>query len=235
MSSFDILIFIGVIAAVSGISPTLISIFTSLIGGSLGKGHTKTKVWRNSLLFFVGFVGTIVVIGLSFWSLLNALIGPTAEYICLGLAAVAIGAAIIEIKDYFWYGRGVSHKPHKKLASALHARASKKVGVLSSFSLGIIAVAATASNIGLLTLSATGLLFMSNIPRSPEWLVFFGLLLLTGAFFTIVTVMSGTKISAVMQWKEESKGVMRLGSGLALIATAWLTLLIISHTIVVSL
>jgi hypothetical protein len=233
MSSFDILIYIGVIAAISGLSPTLISLFSSLLGSSLGTGHSKTRTWFAIKFFYLGFVSTVSIIGYAFWGLLAACSGKTAEYICLALATLAIAAATIEIKDYFWYGRGVSHKPHKRLKAALHSRTSKKLGLLSSFALGAIAVAATASNIGLLTLNIAGLLFLSTLDKNPFWLVFFGALLLTGVLLTALTVMSGTKISAVMQWKEESKHIMRLGSGLALIATAWLILLITSHSIVV--
>jgi hypothetical protein len=148
---------------------------------------------------------------------------------------VAIGAAIIEIKDYFWYGRGISLKPNKRLSSAIHVRTSKRFGLFSSFSLGIIAVAATASNIGLVTLTVAGLLFMSNVGSNPGWFVLFGLLLLTGCFATLLAVLGGTKISAIIQWKEDSKSVMRLGSGFALIATAWLILLLVSHSLTVGL
>lgn len=233
MNTFDILVFICVIAAVSGVSPTLISIFTSLLGGTLGKGHGNAKIWYNSLSFFIGFVATIMVIGSSFWLLLDALNGHLALYVCVVVAAIAIGAAIIEIKDYFWYGRGISHKPYKRLSSALHTRTSTKFGFFSSFTLGVIAVAATASNIGLVTITAASLLYVSNAAPSVAWFVLFGIFLLAGAFFSLLALIIGTKISAIVRWKEESKAVMRLGSGLGLVAVAWLILLFISHVITV--
>lgn len=242
MSYFDILVYICVIAAVSGVSPTLISVFTSMLGGALGKGHTSSKIWLNSLAFFTGFVATITLLGFAFWSFLSRLCtevcgqyaAQTSQYVCIGVALLAIAAAIIEIKDYFWYGQGVSHKPHKRLRSSIHKRTSKKIGFVNAFLLGIIAVAATASNIGLVTITVACLLSVSGTVVSASWFVLFGLCLLVGALFTLIAVAGGIKVSAVMQWKEESKAVMRLGSGLALLATAWLILLIISGTISVS-
>lgn len=234
MSTFDILMFICVVAVVSGISPTLISIFTSLVGGSLGKGHTKTKICYNSLSFFAGFISVVVVIGSSFWLMLDALNESLALYICIAIAAVAITAAIIEIKDYFWYGRGVSHRPHRRLKSVLHSKTSKKFGFFNSFLLGIVAIGATASNLGLITITAASLFYVSKLTLSVVWFLLFGACLLIGSLATLLTVVSGTKISAILRWKEESKAVMRLGSGLALVATAWLILLLISHTLTVS-
>ncbi len=235
MSNLDILLFICTVAAVSGITPTVLSIFSSLLASTLGRGHRTTKLWVNSVAFFTGFISTIVVIGTSFWLLLTALDTTTALYLCLGVAALAVAAAIIEVKDYFWYGRGISHKPHKRLHSVLHKHTSKKFGTLSAFVLGIIAVAATASNIGLVTITAASLLYVTSLAPNAAWFVLFGMCLLIGAFFTLVTVAGDTKISAVLQWKEEGKAVMRLGSGLALVAAAWLMLLIISHTLTVGL
>jgi hypothetical protein len=156
-----------------------------------------------------------------------------ALYVCLGVATLAVMAAVVEIKDYFWYGRGISHKPHKKLHTILHKHTSKKFGVLSAFSLGVIAVAATASNIGLVTITVASLLYSTGLSLNSGWFILFAMFLLIGAFSTLISVASGTKISAILQWKDESKAAMRLGSGLALVATSWLILLIISHSLTV--
>lgn len=235
MNTLDILLFIGVVAAISGVSPTLISIFTSLMAGTLGKGRTNTRLWLNGIAFFAGFISIVIIIGVSFWLLLDSVSNQTAQYIAVAVSAVAIGAAIIEIKDYFWYGRGVSHKPHKRLHSLIHTRTSKRFGISSSFLLGSIAVAATASNIGLVTITVTSLLFVCGATVGISWFLLFGMCLLVGAFATLIAVTNNIKVSAVIVWKEESKAVMRLGSGLALIATAWLILLVLSHTLAVSL
>lgn len=232
MSTFDILLFVGVVAAVSGVSPTLLSIFTSLLAGTRGKGHDNKKVWINGLSFFAGFIATVTVIGFVFWVLLSKLDSEIAKYVSIGVVVLAIVAAIIEIKDYFWYGRGISHKPHKQLATSIHTRTTKKFGALNSFMLGIVSIAATASNIGLVTVAVACLLNVTGLTPSVEWFVFLGICLVFGSFFTLFAVAGGTKIGAILQWKEESKAVMRLGSGLALLALAWLILLLISHTLV---
>jgi hypothetical protein len=234
VNNLDILIFVCTVAAVSGVTPTLLSVFTSLSASTLGKGHNNTKIWYNSLAFFSGFIGTITIIGTAFWILLDSLEYRTALYVCLGFATIAIVAAVVEIKDYFWYGRGISHKPHKKLHATLHARTSKKYGVVSSFLLGIVAVAATASNIGIVTITLACLLFTANRQPNGAWFLLIGIGLVAGSFFTLISIISKTKISAILKWKEDSKATMRLGSGLALIAASWLILLLLNHTLTVA-
>lgn len=231
MSIFDLVIFVAVVAAVSGLTPTLLGIFTSLVGGSLGKGHTASKIWYNATAFFAGFTLTITTIGYAFSQLLVNISESAKLYICVFVAVLAIVAALVELKDYFWYGRGLSHVPHKRLHGILHKRTTKQVTVLGSFMLGIVSVAATASNIGLVVIALASLLAVTQVAAGADWFVLAGLCLLIGPFVTLLAVVSGAKISAIVQWKEESKAAMRLGSGLALLATAWLILLVISHTI----
>lgn len=231
MSVFDLVIFVAVVAAVSGLTPTLLGIFTSLVGGSLGKGHGAARIWYNATAFFVGFTLTIATIGYSFSQLLINVSESASLYICVVVAVLAILAALIELKDYFWYGKGLSHVPHKRLHSAVHKRTTKQVTIFGSFTLGIVSVAATASNIGLVVVALASLLVAAQVSAGADWFVLAGFCLLIGPFVTLLAVVSGTKISAIIQWKEESKAAMRLGSGLALLATAWLILLVISHTI----
>lgn len=231
MSIFDLVIFVGVVAAVSGLTPTLLGIFTSLVGGSLGKGHSTSKIWFNATAFFAGFTVAVTAIGYAFSQLLTNISNSASLYICVLVAVIAVLAALLEIKDYFWYGRGLSHVPHRRLHGAMHKRTTQQISLASSFTLGVIAVAATASNIGLVVVALSSLLACAQVAAGADWFVLVGLCLLIGPFITLLAVVSGVKISAIIEWKEESKAAMRLGSGLALLATAWLILLIISHTI----
>jgi hypothetical protein len=44
-------------------------------------------------------------------------------------------------------------------------------------------------------------------------------------------IVSGTKISDVSKWKEESKGTMRLFMGLLLVALGWILIMIANGTL----
>jgi cytochrome c biogenesis protein CcdA len=60
------------------------------------------------------------------------------------------------------------------------------------------------------------------------------IMLLHGTFDTtsvvllLIVIASGVKVSAIQRWKEESKGKMRLGVGLLVIALGWILMLIAS-------
>ena len=235
MNTIEILLFICVVAAVCGLSPTIFSIFTSLLAGTLGKGHSNARIWYNSLSFFVGFISTIVILGTASWYLLSSLNIQIAQYLCLLVAVLAVIAAIIDIKDFFWYGRGISHRPHKKLSQALHTRTTQKFGFFSSFCLGVITLAATSSNIGLLTISAASLFYIGNFAPNIQWLLFYGTCLIIGLFVCLLAATNGLKISILVKWQQEHKSIMRLGNGLGLMAIAWLILLLLSRTIMVGL
>jgi cytochrome c biogenesis protein CcdA len=62
-------------------------------------------------------------------------------------------------------------------------------------------------------------------------MVLYNLIFVMPLIVILIMVASGTKISAVSKWKEESKGTMRLGMGLLLVALGWILILIANGTI----
>jgi cytochrome c biogenesis protein CcdA len=62
-------------------------------------------------------------------------------------------------------------------------------------------------------------------------MVLYNLIFVAPLLFILGLVASGARLSAVQKWKEESKGVMRLGIGLLLIALGWLLILIANGVI----
>ena len=233
MSYIDLLFFIVVLGAICGLTPSLISIFCALISSQLGRGRNNRLLGAAAVSFFLGFIATMCVIGTSFWFLLTSLSQNTANYLIIGLATTGIVAGIIEIKDYFWYGQGISHKIHRKLEAAVHKRTTKRYGLLSSFELGIVAVAASATSLGISLLLVVALLYSASTLVEFGWIFIYAVSLLLGLIGIVLTVISGVKLSAILKWKEDSKGVMRLSTGLAGIVLAWAVLLAVNHSIIV--
>jgi cytochrome c biogenesis protein CcdA len=63
------------------------------------------------------------------------------------------------------------------------------------------------------------------------FMLLFAFCLITPLVFIYLYMARGLKISAVLKWKEESKGVMRLSIGLVHIILGWLVLLLLNGTL----
>jgi uncharacterized membrane protein YqaE (UPF0057 family) len=230
-------LFIGLvtIGVISGLTPNLLSVFLSLIAGSLGRGSSTKRIVVNGTLFALGFIITATVAGYAWLQVLENLSFKNTQLVTIVLALCVTGAGLLEIKDYFWYGRGISHKPHKKLSRLAHTHSIKKYGALNAIFLGIIALASSVTTVGLLLLASSSVIFLSK-PENPVWWIgFYALSVLCSVLCILFLVSRGTRVSAVLKWKEDSKPLMRLSSGLAAIALAWLLLLMINTTLVVEL
>lgn len=233
MSLEALFLCIVVIGILCGLTPSLVSIFTALISGSLGQGHGRNRILGNSTSFFIGFIIATVIFGTAFWLFLGVLTPLLATYIVIFVAFVTASAGLVEIKDYFWYGQGLSHRPHKHIANRIHRRTTKKYGATNSVLLGMVALGASVTNIGLGILAITSLLFVSGIAEPVSWLVGFSLALIVPLVIILLAVGEKTRVSSIIKWKEDTKGIMRLGAGITLILLAWLVLLVVNSSVAI--
>jgi cytochrome c biogenesis protein CcdA len=62
-------------------------------------------------------------------------------------------------------------------------------------------------------------------------MVLYNIIFVMPLIIILILVASGTKISVVSKWKEDSKGNMRLAMGLMFVALGWILILIANGTI----
>lgn len=94
-------IFVALLGGVvSSISPCVLSTLPIMIGYIGGYSDDKvSKAFIQSLLFVIGFTITLTVVGLiaaSAGTVIGGFLGP-AWFICLGLLAIAMGLALLEL------------------------------------------------------------------------------------------------------------------------------------------
>jgi hypothetical protein len=231
MSELGLLYFIITIGLLCGLTPTLIGMYCTLLASTYGRGHSTKQIVGNSVLFFIGFVGTLTIFASGFWASLSGLSGVTVNYIAISVALLLAIAGAIEIKDYFWYGTSVSHKPHKKIAASIHKKLSSRASYGDALYTGIVAVAASVTNIGLSAIAVACLLTVGAVSYNPGWLAMYALSIIFCLVIILCAVLGHTKISAIVQWNEQSKAVMRLSAGLALVVLSWVLLITINGSI----
>jgi cytochrome c biogenesis protein CcdA len=218
-------------AAIDSINPCAIGVLILMVSVILGQGGGTRKLLINGFAYISAIYVTYLAAGLGLVYAFATIPIVVAEYLSLAVGSLVMLAALLEIKDYFWYGKGFSLQIPHYFANKIHQYSTTKTSLLGVMMLGAFVAA--------VELPCTGAPYLAiiTILRIDFNLVAFGLMVLYNLIFVapliviLLMVASGAKISAVSKWKEESKGTMRLFMGLLLAALAWILILIANGTI----
>ena len=137
---------------------------------------------------------------------------------------------LVEIKDYFWYGRGFSLGIPPYFAKKIH-NMSQNISIP-----GVIVTGVFVSGVELPCTGAPYLAIITILSVNFNFLAFLMLILYNIVFVLplvaiLLLVAGGVNLHVVKKWKQESRGIMRLAIGLLLIGLGWLLILIANGTI----
>ena len=142
-------------------------------------------------------------------------------------AIIAIAAGLIEIKDFFWYGKGFSLKMIPGAAKRIKhytsyiAKVNKKKPWLSyviAGLLGIFVVLVELPCTGAPYLAIIGILGQGDFASGVPLLLLYNLIFILPLFVIIGFVYFGKSSKTLEEWRLKHRGIMRLAVGLFLIA-----------------
>ncbi len=142
-------------------------------------------------------------------------------------AVIAIFAGVLEIKDFFWYGKGPSLKmlpgasERIKLYTRHMARMQKKspwLSFLMAGLLGIFVVLVELPCTGAPYLAILGILGQGNYTAGIPLLLLYNLIFILPLFVIIGIAYFGKSSRRLEAWRKEHRGLMRLLVGMFLIA-----------------
>jgi len=218
-------------AAIDSINPCAIGVLILMISVILGSGKSVKRMLMLGAAYTFAIFITYLVAGLGLVYFFTAIPIVIAEYLSIAVGILVIFAGLLEIKDYFWYGKGFSLQiPHFF---------AKKIQEWSGSSTTVVGVMLLGAFVAAVELPCTGAPYLAIITVLRidfDW-VAFGLMILYNLIFVapllviLGLVASGAKLSSVQKWKEEGKGGMRLMLGLLLVALGWILILIANGVI----
>lgn len=217
-------------AAVDSINPCAIGVLILMVSVILGgKGSVGRLLLLGGLYIFAIFA-TYLLAGLGLIYFLNKIPLYVAEYISLFVGGLLIFAGLLEIKDYFWYGKGPSLQIPPYFANLIH-KYSKNATVAGVTFLGAFVAAVELPCTGAPYLAIITILSMNFNFNAFLMLVLYNLIFVAPLIIILIMVAAGTKINTVQNWKQANKSYMRLALGLLLIGLGWLLILIANGTI----
>jgi len=206
------------------INPCVIGVLLLMLTMLLKTGQ-KQAVLRNGAAYVAGVYVTYLVGGLTLLGLFNAMrsivvIGQVFYFV---IGAFVLLAGLLEIKDYFWYGRWFALAIPRRFISTIEAKVTGvHASLVAAFSFGALVTLVElpctgAPYLAVLTLmSQSGYQYLASLPL----LLFYNLVFVLPLIVIIYLAYRGVNLKRMEGWRKEKRGLMRLFIGLALSAVA---------------
>ncbi len=215
---------IGLMAALKSTSPFL---FLALGGGFIVAG-LAAKHWNDAAGYLLFGVSVFVFL----LALIAAVPTKIASYWFYWAATfVAFSAAAFEIKDFFWYGRGVSMDMSvipgasdriKMWTNSMKDVSSENatVAMLLTLPIGFGAAAFELPCTGQVYLAILGMINASGVSASTwvPWLLLYNLIFVAPLLVITALMYFGMSSERLEEWRKSNRRYMRLGIGLFLYA-----------------
>ncbi len=219
---------IGVIltsGAIDSINPCAIGVLILMISVLMASKQSAKRMLLLGSLYIFAIFATYLAAGLGLIYLFSRIPLIVTEYLSIIVGSFIIFAGILEVKDFFWYGKGFSLTIPATAAKKLDQYASKTTipGVLM---LGAFVAGVELPCTGAPYLAITTLLSQYFDFKALLLLILYNIIYVLPLLIILFMVAAGVELYKVKKWKQESRGTMRLAIGLSLFALGWLLILI---------
>jgi len=211
-----------VTALVDSINPCAIGVLVLLISTLLMLSEHKRKMLLVGAIYVLAVFVTYFIAGLGLLTVVHQL--QIGEMIGIMVGFLVIFLGLVEIKDFFWYGKGFSLSiPASQIERV--KKLAENVTIPGAIVLGIVVSA--------VELPCTGgpyLAIMTILAEKFDWLAVWYLFIYNVIFvlpLMVIVVLAyfGTTALDIKHWKEKYKKWMRLFTGILMIALGVLLIL----------
>ena len=220
------IVFTGLI---DSINPCAIGVMILLLSTLLATKRKQDMVKVGMIYVGAVFI-TYLSFGLGLTKFLSVIPLVAAEYISIAVGFVVVIAGLLEIKDFYWYGKGISLHIPKKYAKKIKEK-MKSLSVGTVILLGIFVAAVELPCTGGPYLAIMLLLSQNFDFTAFLMLVLYNIIFVLPLVIILLLTLAGAKLQNILRWKQGNKAYMRYATGLLLIGLGWLLMLIANGTI----
>jgi len=205
-----------VTALVDSVNPCAIGVLVLLIATLLGMSKNRKKMLIVGMIYISAVFVTYLAAGFGLLIFIQRLnIGTQLSFVVGGLVIVL---GLLEIKDFFWYGKGISLRIPAKRAEQIK-KYMRNITIPGSILLGIFVAAVELPCTGGPYLAITTLLAKIGFTWKVFWLlVLYNIIFVLPLVVILFLVFFGIGTKRIKAWKDKQKKWMRLFMGLLMLA-----------------
>ena len=212
-------------AAIDSINPCVFGVLIFLLAYMLAVFKSRARMIFAGLIYITFVYITYFLLGVGIFTL--AYTAGFAKYFYWFAASLAIGAGLLEIKDFFWYGKWFSLaiipggseriKKYTKLMGKLETK-HPVLSLLVAAVLGIFVVFVELPCTGAPYLAILGMLSTGDYASGIPLLLLYNLVFILPLFVIMTIAYLGFASKSLEKWRKENRGIMRLAIGILLIS-----------------
>jgi cytochrome c biogenesis protein CcdA len=211
-----------VTALIDSINPCAIGVLVLLISTLLMLSENKKKLLVTGLIYVTAVYITYFIAGLGLLTVIHKLQIGEAISVMVGFLVIFLG--FVEIKDFFWYGKGFSLTIPARYVETIK-KYSKDMTIAGAVILGVLVAAVELPCTGGPYLAITTILAEHFDWVAVWYLVIYNFIFVLPLIVIVLLAYFGTAAVHINKWKEKYKKWMRLFTGLLLIALGVLLIL----------
>jgi len=204
-----------VTALVDSINPCAIGVLVLLISTLLSLSYDKKKMLMTGFIYVTAVFITYFLAGIGLLTVVHKLQIGEMVGVMVGFLVIFLG--FVEIKDFFWYGKGFSLTIPTSQIGRIKKHAENAT-VAGAIILGILVAAVELPCTGGPYLAIITLLSEQINLRNIFYLAIYNLIFVLPLVVIIVLAYFGTTALDIKSWKDKYKRWMRLFTGILMIA-----------------
>ena len=217
-------------AAIDSINPCAIGVLILMLSMILTQKQSAGKMLLLGGLYIFSVFTTYLIAGLGLVYFLSSIPLWVTEYLSISVGSLVVLFGLVEIKDYFWYGRGFSLGIPPQFIKKIHELA-KNVSIPGVILTGVFVAGVELPCTGAPYLAIITILSVNFNALAFLLLVLYNIVFVLPLVVILILVAGGVRLHVVKAWKQETRGLMRLMIGLLLVGLGWLLILIANGTI----
>lgn len=200
---------------IDGINPCAFAVLIFLLTFLLQISSNRKRMVKAGIVYIIAVYLTYFLAGVGLLSVIQ--VSGFSGYVVKGAAIIAILAGLINIKDYFWYGKGISLSIPKSKTKVIE-KWTKRANIPSAFILGFL--------VSMFELPCTGGVYLAILAmlannvaklKAVSYLLVYNLMFVLPLIIILGLVIRGMSVERLESWRESKKTWMRLVLGIILV------------------
>lgn len=216
-------------ALIDSINPCAIGVLILLISVMLAFKTKKEMLYYGFMYILAVFIAYLLA-GIGVLYFLSTLPLYVSEYISIAVGTLIVAAGLIEIKDFFWYGKGITLAIPPEKAKRIH-ELTKRITLPGVLFLGAFVAAVELPCTGAPYLAILALLSQNFDMAAVLMLILYNIIFVAPLVMILIMVNFGFKLQNIKKWKHINRHYIRLATGVTLILLGWLLMLMANGTI----
>ncbi|MBI3027722.1 hypothetical protein HYY70_06450 [Candidatus Woesearchaeota archaeon] len=204
-------------AVIDSINPCAIGVLLLLIAVLVKHSKEKPKMLKIAAIYISAVFIVYLLSGLGLIGFQSILIKlGFAKYVGIAIGILVVLMGFVEIKDFFWYGRGFSLMIPARYSEKIKLMISH-VTVTSAIGLGAFVSMVELPCTGGPYLAITTLLAKKFDILGFLYLILYNLIFVLPLVIIVALAYYGVRIAKMRDWKEKERKWMRLAAGIVMV------------------